>query len=349
MSTTTTASSPRAGSFSTGKPSYGPDPERPTLTPSAAQIQDAWSVGPTRTRSCGTTRAARARRSALVICISVSPTGECRPESPEKKNPPVAGGIHILGTKLGLQGRPLVRIAELHDLHLQAVHHRQEEAVERLALHLQEAAARDRAAALAGEQDGQVVVVVAVAVGQRAAVDDHGVVEDRALLLLDRLQLLEEAGEELDVVLVDLLDLLELVLVARVVGQRVVAFRDAEGREGPVAARVREHEGGDAGRVRLERGREDGAEHLDVLAVVGGGAGGELDVRGRVGGHLLGALDLLLDRADALEVLVELALVAEAEAGAQALGVLVDHVEDGARVGGLAGDLRLGGAGLRVA
>src|SRR5262249_21769626 len=138
-------------------------------------------------------------------------------------------------------------------------------------------------------------------------------------------------------------------LVARVVRQRVVAFRDADRGKGPVAARIGEHERGHARRVRLEGGGEDRAHHLDVLAVVAGRARGELDVRRRVGRHLLGALDLLLDGADALEVLVELALVARPEPRAQALGVLVDHVEDGAGIGRLAGDLGLGGAGLGVA
>ena len=47
-------------------------------------------------------------------------------------------------------------------------------------------------------------MVVAVAVADAAAVDDHGVVEDRAVALADRLQLAEEVGELLDVELVDL-------------------------------------------------------------------------------------------------------------------------------------------------
>ena len=85
---------------------------------------------------------------------------------------------------------------------------------------------------LPDQQDRQVVVVVAVAVADAAAVDDHAVVEQRAVAFLDRLQLAEQVGELLDVEAVDLLDLRLLLRVVAVVRQVVVAFGDADERVG---------------------------------------------------------------------------------------------------------------------
>src|SRR5262245_8384531 len=52
-----------------------------------------------------------------------------------------------------------------------------------------------RAAALAGDEDGQVVVVVPVAVAVAAAVDEHALVEQRAVAFANGLQLGQEIRE----------------------------------------------------------------------------------------------------------------------------------------------------------
>ena len=65
----------------------------------------------------------------------------------------------------------------------------------------------DGAAAVAGEEDGQIVVIVAVAVADAAAVDEHRAIEERRFALADRLEPGEEVGELLDVKAVDLLEL----------------------------------------------------------------------------------------------------------------------------------------------
>ena len=83
----------------------------------------------------------------------------------------------------------------------------------------------DRAAPFAGDEDREVVVVVAVAVADPAPVDDHRVVEDGAVPLADRAELVQEVGELLDVVEVDLLDLRLLVAVLAVVREVVVPLR----------------------------------------------------------------------------------------------------------------------------
>ena len=124
----------------------------------------------------------------------------------------------------------------------------------------------DRAAAATGHEDRQVVVVVAVAVADAAAVDDHRVVKQRAIALTDRLQLAEQVGELFDVKAVDLLDLFMLVRVAAVVREVVVAFGNADEGVALVAPLVGEHEGADPGRVALEGEHHQVAHQADVLA-----------------------------------------------------------------------------------
>ena len=127
-----------------------------------------------------------------------------------------------------------------------------------------------RAAALAGQQHRQVVVLVAVAVADGAAVGDHAVVEQRAVAFVDRLELAEEVGELLDVVGVDRANLglqLGLVLVVR---DRVMAFVDADHRVFLVAAFAAEHERGDARHVGLEGEDQQVADQVEVLGQVGG-------------------------------------------------------------------------------
>ena len=190
------------------------------------------------------------------------------------------------------------------------------------------AAGLEGAAAVAGEDDRQVVVVVAVAVGDAAAVDDHRVVEQAlAVDVLGLLQLVEEVGELLHVEVVDLGDLLEVVLLALVVGDVVVAVRDADLLEAAVAAIVGEHEGGDAGRVGFE-GQHHHVHHQAQVLLIAAGFAGRRGLAG-VGwqAHGFGLLDLFLDLADAGQVFIELVLVAAAEAAVEGFRVVLDEVE----------------------
>src|SRR5438132_784944 len=71
-------------------------------------------------------------------------------------------------------------IADGIDVDLHAVEHRHPEVVERRVLVVTNmTAGLDRAATAAGQEDGEIVVVVGVAVGVTAAVGDHAVVEER--------------------------------------------------------------------------------------------------------------------------------------------------------------------------
>ena len=77
-------------------------------------------------------------------------------------------------------------------------------------------------------QHRQVLVRVAVAVAQAAAVDDHRVVEQRAVAVGRVLHLLDEPGEQLHVHRVDLGHLLDPLLVVAVVRERMVRIGDVD-------------------------------------------------------------------------------------------------------------------------
>ena len=83
-------------------------------------------------------------------------------------------------------------------------------------------------AAATGDEDREIVVVVAVAVADAAAVDDHAAVEERAIPFARPIELLEEIGKLLDVEAVDLLDLRLLRGVLAVMGEVMVPFGDTD-------------------------------------------------------------------------------------------------------------------------
>ena len=86
------------------------------------------------------------------------------------------------------------------------------------------------------------------------------------------LQVLEEAGELADEEQVDLLELLDLFLVAAVVRELVVAVVDADHAVGAVGAFVGGHERDDPRRVGLEREGHQVVHQADVLLHVVGHA-----------------------------------------------------------------------------
>src|SRR5882724_9487515 len=58
----------------------------------------------------------------------------------------------------------------------------------RFFVELEMAARAERAAALAGKEDGKVVVIVAVAVADGAAINDHAIIEERTFAFLHRFE-----------------------------------------------------------------------------------------------------------------------------------------------------------------
>ena len=80
----------------------------------------------------------------------------------------------------------------------------------------------DLAGAATGHQDRQVVRVVLVRVPDRRPVEDHEMVQQRAIAVLRRPELQQEVGEELHVIRVDLRQLLDLLGCVLVMAERVV-------------------------------------------------------------------------------------------------------------------------------
>lgn len=77
----------------------------------------------------------------------------------------------------------------------------------------------DRAAPAPGEQDGQVLAIVEIAIAQRAAVEQQAIVEECAVAFLHRLQFADQVAELLDVEAVNrvqCIEVLRLLFVVRV-------------------------------------------------------------------------------------------------------------------------------------
>ena len=109
-------------------------------------------------------------------------------------------------------------VAQSVEVDLHAVEHRDPEVIQRGFLGVDDVAALlERAAGSASEDQREVVVVVGIAVGVAAAVGQHAVVQQRAVSLFDRVQLLQQVGQLLDVERVDVANLFHLGFVVAVV------------------------------------------------------------------------------------------------------------------------------------
>ncbi len=113
---------------------------------------------------------------------------------------------------------------------------------------LHKAARRQCAAAAAGQDDGQVVMRVAIAVRVATAIDDHRIVQERfAVHVLCVLHFIQKLGELLRVPKINLFELLDFFRIVLVMRQIVMPFRHADVRERFVAAVMSQQESGDAG------------------------------------------------------------------------------------------------------
>ena len=168
-----------------------------------------------------------------------------------------------------------------------------------------------------------------VAVAHAAAVDDERVVEHAAVAVGRRLQRGDELGELLDVELVQPGVLGDLLRLAAVVRQLVVALGDPQRRVGLVAALAAHHQREDAREVGLIRHGGDVEEQADVLLEGFGHAERRVERHVRAV-LLLGPLDAALDLADVVEIVPQPGAVARAQAALQLVGVLADGVQDAA-------------------
>ena len=121
------------------------------------------------------------------------------------------------------------------------------------------------ARAAADQQDRQVVVRVLVPVAHAAAVEERRVIQEVAVAVGRRPEPLEEAGEELQMVRVDLGFLGDLFRNAVVVRDRVVSIGHANLRIAQRAELARQHERRHPRGVALIRQRHQLEHQLGVL------------------------------------------------------------------------------------
>ena len=153
----------------------------------------------------------------------------------------------------------------------------------------EETAGLQRAAPFAGEDEGEIVATVLVAVLEARAPHHDAVVEQGAVAFLEGVHLLHHVGVLLDVELVDRRHLPNLFLIAAVVRLRMVLVAEAQlgiGRAVGSGADI----GADAGGVGLEREHGQVAHHLHVFAALVALGNLHLDGRG-VGGVAFGGAD----------------------------------------------------------
>src|SRR5881394_1736533 len=92
-----------------------------------------------------------------------------------------------------------------------------------------------------GENHRQIIVAVCVAIAQPATIDDHRVVEQRLAVAILRLpHPLEEPGQLSHVELINLGNLLQLLWVALMMGEIVMAVGNSFVLETPVTAVMRQ-------------------------------------------------------------------------------------------------------------
>ena len=177
------------------------------------------------------------------------------------------------------------------------------------------------------QENRQIMMVVPVAVIDRAAIDDQGVIEQVPVTIGSLAHLLQEVTELLAVVAIDLRNFLDVFLFVFVMGKLMVTVFDLDHGERAVASLVGQHETGDTGRVGSK-----GQDHQVVH---------EPNVLGRVAGFFgrrLGSFrqldrgceprDALLEFANTGEVLVEFSRIIGSDLANQMLALVSDEIEN---------------------
>ena len=209
-----------------------------------------------------------------------------------------------------------------------AVEHGKKQVVQwRFAWEDEVAAGNDSASAAAGQEDRQVSVVVAVAVADPAAVNDHDTVKKRLVTFSRRLEFAQEVGELLDVESVDCADFPLLFGVAAVVRYVVMPVGDSQEMVAPIARLVRIKKSGDSSHIGL-KGKGHQVEHLpDMLTVIGRDS--RRPDSSRWGpGRGRRVVDAAFQLADRGHVLVDLPPVGFSQASIEAASIVGDQVEN---------------------
>jgi len=184
------------------------------------------------------------------------------------------------------------------------------------------------AARLAGKQDWKIIVLVLIAVAQAAAVDDLGMIEQRAVAIGNGFQLAEEIRELLHVISVYARDLFDEIRFAAVMSQGVMGVGNPDFAVGPGAAFAAEHEGGDARGAGLESDGQQVEHQAGVAGEFGGNAGGFFKRWWSLAIVILGELDTALDLAERREVFIDFLAVGCAELGTETPRVVQNIIQN---------------------
>ena len=182
----------------------------------------------------------------------------------------------------------------------------------------------------AGDQNREVHVVVQTRVAHPASVQEHGVVEQRALAVRRGLQLPEEIGEQRHMERADLGDLLDLHRIVAVMAGRMVRLRDANLGISTVAELARKLEGADPCDIGLERQQLQVEHERGVIGEPRRYANRTIEIASLqvLLGRCLRKLDLTLDLSHAVEVLVDAGAVAHSYQPLETRDVLVERIEE---------------------
>ena len=158
----------------------------------------------------------------------------------------------------------------------------------------------------ARDQNGKVLMVVHAGVAHPASVQVDRVIEQRAVAVGRGFQLLEKLREQRHVERVDLGNLRELFRIVAVMTGGMVRVRDADFRIRAVAELARQLERDDPCDVRLERQDLQVEHELRVIGERRRDAHRPIQIgHGIVRRPRFGALDLALDLADAVEIVID--------------------------------------------
>ena len=171
---------------------------------------------------------------------------------------------------------------------------------------------------------------VAVAVRHPRAVHHRHMIQQRAVAVRGRVQFLEQPGEHLHVIRIDLCDLRDLLGLLLMVRYRVMRVGHANLRVGHAAVLVSHHERDDPREVALKRQHLQIEHQIQMIFPARRDARGMIDERQLLIALRLGNLDALFDVANGVEVFGELRPIALRKNPLKARHFLADRIEHAA-------------------
>jgi hypothetical protein len=191
-------------------------------------------------------------------------------------------------------------------------------------------AALEAARGSSHQHNRQIVVEMRVAVADARAIHQQGAIEQRSIAFRRGPQLLDEMGELLHVVRVDLAEPVELPRIVLVMRGRMMRFRYSDFRIRTAADFTGNHEGADTRQIRLVRQRKQIHHQCRVLAEVARDTGRLVDDQHIPVALFLGLLDAPLDVPHRFEIFRELRAIARRKTKLEPRDLVGHGIEDAA-------------------